>query len=56
MLCVLQILSTNIAESSITIDDVAFVIDTGRVKEVTNNYFNEKVFNIALAGCIETLE
>jgi ATP-dependent RNA helicase DHX57 len=27
------VLATNIAETAVTIDDVAFVIDTGRMKE-----------------------
>jgi HrpA-like RNA helicase len=31
------VLSTNIAETSVTIDGIRFVVDSGRVKEMTHD-------------------
>ena len=35
------ILATNVAETSITIDDVSIVVDTGRVKEMSFDVFTK---------------
>ena len=35
-----MVLSTNIAETSITIDDIEYVVDSGRVKEMRYDAFN----------------
>ena len=46
----MQVLATNIAETSITIDDILYVIDTGRAKE--NRY--DAVNRLPQASVIRT--
>lgn len=41
MTCRKIILATNIAETSITIDDVAYVIDSGKTKESSYDGLNK---------------
>jgi hypothetical protein len=47
------VLATNIAETAITIDDVAFVVDTGRMKE--NRYWTISTGRIFRTGIKSSL-